>query len=387
MPPGYENVTAEQAKLSGMFPLPGAPRAQMDAQKLQAFINQPSNADKSALKPQTARQAKRLFLNNLPATATDQSVANWFNLHLNGLNVVVTNDSCISVNISVDRGFALVEFKAPEDTTMALALDGETMEEHMAEANGDAMNGQVSGLQISRPKDYIVPTPEADQYNTNGENGISTVVPDSKGKISVSHIPPYLEEAQVIELVQAFGELKAFTLVKDNTTDESRGIAFLEYANPDSNPIAVEGLNGMEIGDQHLKTSMASIGIAQAPAEMGVSAMTMLAGTEASATEGSRVVQLLNMVTPEELIDNDDYEEICEDIMEECQKYGKITEMKIPRPAGGSRQSNGVGKIFLKYADTSSAKTALQSLAGRKFADRTVVSTYFDEASFEVNAW
>jgi splicing factor U2AF 65 kDa subunit len=77
------------------------------------------------------------------------------------------------------------------------------------------------------------------------------------------------------------------------------------------------------------------------------------------------------------------YAEICEDIMEECQKYGKIIEMKIPRPSGGSRQSAGVGKIYLKYEDAESAKKALEALAGRKFADRTVVSTYFDEVRRE----
>lgn len=71
--------------------------------------------------------------------------------------------------------------------------------------------------------------------------------------------------------------------------------------------------------------------------------------------------------------------EICEDVMEECQKYGKVLALKIPRPSGGSRQSAGVGKIFLKYEDGASAKKALQALAGRKFADRTVVTTYFDE--------
>ena len=65
--------------------------------------------------------------------------------------------------------------------------------------------------------------------------------------------------------------------------------------------------------------------------------------------------------------------------MEECQKYGRIVEMKVPRPSGGSRQSAGVGKIFLKYEDAASAKKALEALGGRKFADRTVVSTYFDE--------
>jgi splicing factor U2AF 65 kDa subunit len=55
--------------------------------------------------------------------------------------------------------------------------------------------------------------------------------------------------------------------------------------------------------------------------------------------------------------------------------------MKIPRPSGGSRQSAGVGKIYLKYESPEQAKTALEKLAGRKFADRTVVTTYFDEVS------
>lgn len=53
--------------------------------------------------------------------------------------------------------------------------------------------------------------------------------------------------------------------------------------------------------------------------------------------------------------------------------------MKVPRPSGGSRQSSGVGKIFVKYDGPESARKAMQALAGRKFADRTVVVTYFSE--------
>ena len=54
--------------------------------------------------------------------------------------------------------------------------------------------------------------------------------------------------------------------------------------------------------------------------------------------------------------------------------------MKVPRPNAG-RQAPGVGKIFVKYEENSSAHKALQALAGRKFADRTVVVTYFGEVS------
>ncbi len=65
----------------------------------------------------------------------------------------------------------------------------------------------------------------------------------------------------------------------------------------------------MELADKHLKVQRASIGVAQASGlEMGVNAMSMLAGTTSDNSDEGRVLQLLNMVTPEELIDNEDYE-------------------------------------------------------------------------------
>ena len=71
-----------------------------------------------------------------------------------------------------------------------------------------------------------------------------------------------------------------------------------------------------------------------------------------------------------------------EDVREECEKYGPVLDMKVPRPSGGSRQSAGVGKIYVKYDTPESAGKALRALAGRKFADRTVVTTFFSEVGF-----
>ena len=65
----------------------------------------------------------------------------------------------------------------------------------------------------------------------------------------------------------------------------------------------------MELGGKKLKVQKASIGAKQAPGvEMGVNVMSMLAGTTATDSEESRILQLLNMVTPEELMDPDDYQ-------------------------------------------------------------------------------
>lgn len=65
----------------------------------------------------------------------------------------------------------------------------------------------------------------------------------------------------------------------------------------------------MDLGDKKLKVQKASVGVTQvAGVEMGVAAMSMLAGTTSTDSEETRVLQLLNMVTPEELMDPDDYE-------------------------------------------------------------------------------
>lgn len=151
----------------------------------------------------------------------------------------------------------------------------------------------------------------------------------------------------------------------------------------------------MEIGGQSIKLSRACLGQEQANTEMGVSAMSMLAGTISTTMEKTRVLQLLNMVTPEELIRDDDYQgmhpvlphhvfcltnysDIRDDVQEETEKFDTVLDIKIPRPAG-ARTSPGVGKIFVKFQTVEGAQKALAALAGRKFADRTVVVSYFSE--------
>lgn len=219
-PPGYDNVTAEQAKLSGMFPLPGAPRQQtMDPSKLQAMMNQTGSAvNSAALKPTNSRQAKRLLVSNIPPTITEEELMNFFNLQMNGLNVVDGTDPVVLCHIAPNHSFAMLEFRTSADATVAYALDGITMENTDGQTNGDG--SAPKGLEIKRPKDYIVPAVVDEVPYEPGV--VSSVVVDTPNKLSISNIPAYLTEEQVTELLISFGELKAFTLVKDRGTDESR---------------------------------------------------------------------------------------------------------------------------------------------------------------------
>lgn len=305
-PPGYENITAEQAKLSGMFPLPGAPRQQpMDPSRLQALNQSGGGANTSALKPSTARQSKRLFIYNLPASATDDSISDFFNLQLNGLNITRGVDPCISAQVSKDHSYALLEFKTAEDATNAMAMNGIKMEaDSMDTSNGEA-NGTAGGLSIKRPKDYIVPIVTDDTENEAGI--LSSMVPDTQNKISITHIPAYLSDDQIQELLLSFGELKSFVLAKDTSNQQSRGIAFCEYVDAKSaTDIAIESLNGMELGDGILQAQRASIGIQQVSGEMSVNAMSLMAGTTNNTEDVGRVLCLMNMITPEELMDADE---------------------------------------------------------------------------------
>lgn len=52
------------------------------------------------------------------------------------------------------------------------------------------------------------------------------------------------------------------------------------------------------------------------------------------------------MVTPEELMEEEEYEDILEDIKEECNKYGVVRSVEIPRPIEGV-DVPGCGKVNL----------------------------------------
>jgi RNA recognition motif. (a.k.a. RRM, RBD, or RNP domain) len=91
----------------------------------------------------------------------------------------------------------------------------------------------------------------------------------------------------------------------------------------------------------------------------------------------SRVVELQNMLTADDLVNEEEYNDIMEDTTEECGQYGKLVSVHIPR-AG----EPGATKIFLEYAAAADAAKAIAGLEGRTFDGRRVQATYYDETRF-----
>jgi splicing factor U2AF subunit len=74
--------------------------------------------------------------------------------------------------------------------------------------------------------------------------------------ICITGLHYHLTETQVLELLQAFGKVKAFHLVKNEPDSvTSKGYCFIEFADPNSTPVAVMGLNGMDMGGGKVLTA------------------------------------------------------------------------------------------------------------------------------------
>lgn len=138
------------------------------------------------------RQARRLYVGNIPFGVTEDEMMAYFNdqMHLSGLAQAAGNP-VLACQINLDKNFAFLEFRSIDETTQAMAFDG--------------INFKGQSLKIRRPHDYQ-PMPGMTDGSVNSGNShqvgpvtgvISTVVPDSPHKIFIGGLPNYLNEEQV----------------------------------------------------------------------------------------------------------------------------------------------------------------------------------------------
>ena len=105
-------------------------------------------------------------------------------------------------------------------------------------------------------------------------------------------------------------------------------------------------------------------------------AMTMAPAAVPVAAVPTRVVELKQMLTQQDLQDDEEYNDILEDTRDECSSFGSLKNIVIPRSGPGAT------KIFLEYLSAEDAGKAIAGLKGRTFDGRQVEATYFDEMKF-----
>ena len=214
-------------------------------------------------------------------------------------------------------------------------------------------------------------------------------------KIFIGGLPAFISDEQVIELLQTFGELKSFNLVKD-ANGLSRGFAFCEYLKPELTDLACEGLHGLEMAEKKLIVQRASVGGVSMPnvdgalpgAGMGrpILPIEILGPNGLKPPVPTHVVLLLNCVKPEDILDDAHYDEIYDDIKLECETFGEVEKLVMPRPhEDDDIYVPGLKKVFVKFKDVNCARIAQLALAGRKYNGNTVLSTYYDDQKFDAD--
>ncbi|KAL7193114.1 hypothetical protein ACSBR2_024844 [Camellia fascicularis] len=358
-----------------MFPLASGQFAALPVMPVQAMTQQ------------ATRHARRVYVGGLPPSANEQSVATFFSHVMSAIggNTAGPGDAVVNVYINHEKKFAFVEMRSVEEASNAMALDGIIFE--------------GAPVKVRRPSDYnpsLAATLGPSQPNPNLNLGAVGLTPGSAGglegpdRIFVGGLPYYFTEAQIRELLESFGPLRGFDLVKDRETGNSKGYAFCVYQDLSVTDIACAALNGIKMGDKTLTVRRANQGTTQPkPEQENVLlhaqqqiALQRLMLQPPPAALATKVLCLTQVISVDELKDDEDYEDILEDMKTECGKFGTLVNVVIPRPNPNDEPTPGLGKVFLEYVDVDSATKARQGLNGRKFGGNQVVAVFYPENKF-----
>ena len=100
----------------------------------------------------------------------------------------------------------------------------------------------------------------------------------------------------------------------------------------------------------------------------------------------SRIVQLLNVVFPEDLIPEDEYNMWLNETAEEASRFGQVMRVVIPRPVVQKDCITcppGVGKILVQFGELQAAKKAQYEFNGSLTGDRVICASFFPEDLFD----
>ena len=274
----------------------------------------------------------------------------------------------------------------------------------------------------------------------------------SFNRLMMTGLPNKIDDKEVKKIVESYGQIKYFSLInKKNNDDITNTLCFFEYELPQNTYKALKGLNNMTFGERQLKVQKinqnnnkdnnnedesnnnnanvvknASIAtkilkeakereeLKKNEKELGDFTNINKEGennnqkifqdlnennedNEVSysilkipdyATIPSRVIMFINAVSPEDLLDNSDYDEIIDDFRQKCSQYGTVLNVEIPRPnVEMGTYTDEVGKIFVKFSSVKTAKIARYNLSGLKYNNRLIVGSFYPENYFDVREY
>jgi splicing factor U2AF subunit len=397
-PKGFENVTAQRAKLSGLFPLPGYPRP-VDFTKLEGLLKEESSdllTETSKINPIDSNSARTLIIKNVPFERISYlKIVEFFNDYLKHIDIPETTQHNISSKRkSKDDKTLIIEFSNNTCATVIFTMNKLKLPFNLYKEDTEARidDDEQIELIIERPHEYVVQAlPSYDKIN---EEDIEESVTDNPRKMTI-HVSSELTESNITDELKKIASVKGFQLPRELGTKKPVGIAFFEfYIDPQITDTTMV-ISKLEEYLEKVKTiqfvskayfSCIIPGVTSIQdCVADYSTLRLLARNEQVTVHPKlRIIQLLNCVTAKDLMEDASYQFIYKDIMQEVSKIGKVKSIKIPRPANdytpGLQQFSepGLGKIFVEFEDDEVAFKAIMSLAGRQYNDRTVLCAFYD---------
>jgi splicing factor U2AF subunit len=395
---------------------------------------QPQNPQDIVSKPH-----REIYVGNLPPGITVPQLAEFLNTALRHIGAIPppgesnSYTAVITAWISPDGHYGFVELRTMEQANIALQ-----------QLNGIQVG--IHQLKLGRPKGYnpnsnipsvavpmtslvpsgtsLIPNPLSTPLGTvvtAGAGGVNPLLaglgllqgganPDIQQSrvVMVANLPLLITEAQILDLFGSFGGFKAFNLIHVPSNSSATQSAVFEYESSVSFEIiesVISGMNGLDLGGNKITVSrvpLSSAAILLKPKAAPLPAPSttnsvpsphaIVDSTSFEAEEQlrrhllapTRILRLSNMTNPvEDFADELLYQELIEDVESECNKYGSVQRVVIPRELPSSHP--GYGVIFVSFAQPSEAQIARDKIQGRKFNGKVVQAMYFPEELFAQN--
>ncbi|EDO07719.1 splicing factor CC1-like family protein [Babesia bovis T2Bo] len=293
------------------------------------------------------------------------------------------------------KGVAYVEFYTQESVIKALAM------------NGFELNGQRIRVQSSQAeKNRAARAAKMIQQQT-------VEVADSPFTIQVTGLTGSLSsisEVEIRQMFSPFGNIISVEILRDPHSNLPLGQAYIKFKRTSEAKEAVTAMNGFDIGGQTIKVAYATgasakgrlsthgeVDIERLDEDGGglISGATnkialmhklqrtssdtnshLSSGSSGDTNSGISSKPTCNITLSNMFSSSDPsvseptfFDEVEEDVNEECNKYGKVLKVYINR---------GVidGKVWVKFGNVVDSTVAFRSLNGRVFAGNTIKAEY-----------
>lgn len=349
-PKGFENVPAERAKLSGLFPQPGKPH-ELDHDKLEKVAAQGGtnnrrtrilfeDADSNHLI--FSRLSCKIIIHGLPGPVDSGRTRDYLDGFVKELNA----NYCLK-ELTQGSSHLVLEFNDMVCTTIVLSCRSFLSKElDLSNTDWRRPGGYIQ--QVDSPERLCGPDILAVEGLTNAnereltDHGLKVVFMEPIFAVCRTTQERVFTGCALVEVEETPYDTKSLRWFKPNGSNTKQSIFFMNF----------QGLTKL---------------------------------VKEQARIPSRVLLLLNLVDPLDLKLETFAQEVESTLRSTLEK---VEEVRMNKPSADFRQNleligEGIGNVYVKFQDLESAEAAMEKLPHKKFNGRSVICCYVAEPDFE----